>query len=90
MDMMNTENATEVANNIGKCLCIEQESEIQKRGFMRIKSEVEIGVPLLAGFWWTDSRGADKWASIKLINEGDAEMVLAVPIPRIPRADMLR
>lgn len=65
MDMLNKENVGQVANSIGKCLQIEQEQEMQQQGYIRIKSEVRIGKSLLVDLWWMDTKGEDKWASIK-------------------------
>lgn len=36
---------------------------MQNRGFTRM--QVDVLTPLRPGFWWTNSRGEDKWASIR-------------------------
>lgn len=51
LDMLNNENANQVANSLGKCLEVEKETEMQTRGYIKIKSEVGVEDPLLAGFW---------------------------------------
>lgn len=59
-DMMNRDNAHQIANNKGKRLELEKEAEMQNRGFIRIKSEVNVYNPLLAGFWSMNARGTQK------------------------------
>lgn len=38
---------------------------MHNRCFIRIKPELNVEGPLLAGFWWINSREEDKWAVIK-------------------------
>lgn len=38
---------------------------MHSRGFIRMKAEVNVGEPFLSGFWWTNVKGNDKWATIK-------------------------
>lgn len=65
LDMLNTVNAKQVANSIGKCLEMGNEKEMQQRGYIRIKIEVGVDAKLSAGFWWTNKRGKERWTSIK-------------------------
>lgn len=63
--MLNEANATSVAATIGKCTDMEQELEMQRRGYIRMKVEVEVAEPLKPGFWWSNERGQEKWADIR-------------------------
>lgn len=62
---MNGENARQIARNIGSCLELESDSEMQMRGFVRIKTEININSLLVPGFWWMNTRGEDNCATIK-------------------------
>lgn len=64
-DMMNWDNTKKITNNLGKRIKLEKEADMQNRGFVRMKTEVNINNPLLAGFQWTNARGEEKWVSIK-------------------------
>lgn len=59
------ENARRVGDKIGKCIDVESNETLTGRSFLRIKVEVEVQKPLMAGFWWKNSQGAEKWATIK-------------------------
>lgn len=61
LDMLNNENA----NSIGKCLELENETEMQKCGYIMMKTEVGVDEPLTARFWWKNVKGIKRWATIK-------------------------
>lgn len=65
LDMLTRDNAERVACSIGKCLQMDPEIEMQRRGYIRLKSVVRVCDPLLAGFWWTNAKGVERWAPIK-------------------------
>lgn len=65
LDMLNIDNANQVASCLGKCLELNDELDMQQRGYIRMKTAVSICDPLLAGFWWTNAEGTEKWASMK-------------------------
>lgn len=44
---------------------MDSELEMQRRGYIRMKSMIQVFDPLLAGFWWTNAKGIERWASIK-------------------------
>lgn len=48
--MLNIGNANQVANNIGKCLELENETEMQKHRYIRMTTKVGVDEPLIAGF----------------------------------------
>lgn len=61
LDMFNIENAYWIGNNVGRCICVEPEEIMQQRTFLRMN----VKAPLKAELWWTDSKGQDKWVTIK-------------------------
>lgn len=63
--MLNAENATAVAWTIGSYIGMESEIEMQRRGYLRLKIEVKVDMPLKSGFWWTDGTGNERWAQIR-------------------------
>lgn len=65
LEMHNRENATNIANSIGRCIMVEEEIIERQRIFMRVKVEIDVNVPLMEGFWWTTKSGEEKWATIK-------------------------
>lgn len=99
-DMMNGKNVKQIATNIGNCIELENDSEMQMRGFIRIKTKTNIHISLVAGFWWTNIRGEEKWVTIKYERLSDfcyecgrlrhaslgchAEVVLSEVNPRLP------
>lgn len=60
LQMLNAENANVVARTIGKCIDMDNEMEMQKRGYLRLKIEVNVDLPLHPGFWWTDDSGNER------------------------------
>lgn len=65
LDMMTRENAECIASSIGRCLQMDSDKEMQCSGYIRMKCVVRVSEPLLAGFWWTNVKGVEKWASVK-------------------------
>lgn len=57
LDMYNT--------NIGRCISVESEEAMHQRSLLRLKIEINGEVPLMTGFWWANSVGQYKWATIK-------------------------
>lgn len=49
-EMLNQENAENIAARIGKTLHIDNEKEMLGRGYMRMKMEIEVVDPVLPGF----------------------------------------
>lgn len=64
-EMLNMENAVNIASRIGKNLFIDNEKDMLDRGYMRMKLEIDVADPVSPGFWWTNDRGMDKWAHIR-------------------------
>lgn len=64
-ETLSTENAWIIGNEIGMCVEIELNVEATKRSYLRMKVEIDVNVPLMVGFWWTNSQGTERWASIK-------------------------
>lgn len=48
--MLNIDNAKHVANSIGKCFEFETETDMQSRGYIRMKTKVRVNEPLTPGF----------------------------------------
>lgn len=65
LEMLNSDNAVQVANIIGKCLGINSEKDMQKKGYIMMKTEVVVDIPMRVGFWSTNDRGVERWAQIK-------------------------
>lgn len=65
LDMFNRPNANSIGESIGRCIKVEEEHVMQQRTFLRIQVEVDMVEPLLPRFKWVDSRGQEKWASVK-------------------------
>lgn len=65
LEMLSLENAKHAASSIGICLEIDSETEMHKRGYIRMRVEVVVNVPLSAGFWWRDNSGKERWAHVK-------------------------
>lgn len=65
LEMLNAENTSYVANTIGKCIEMDSETDMQKRGYLRLKIEVKLEVPLKSGYWWTTDRWNERWTQIK-------------------------
>lgn len=59
--MFNVQNTHRIDNSIGRCVSVELEQIMHQRSFLQINT----GAPLMAGFWWSDSKGQEKWASFK-------------------------
>lgn len=64
-EMLNLENARQIVFRIGTSLCIEDEKDMQERGYIRSKMEIDVNEPVCPGFWWTNERGREKWAQVK-------------------------
>lgn len=64
-DIINGENVAAVAAMIGSCLDIDKENDMQRRGYLRLKVDINTGKPLLPSFWWTAANGQEKWANIR-------------------------
>lgn len=64
LDMLNAKNAECIGSSIGRCVSFEEEHLMRQRTFLRVQLEIDITVPLLAGFWWVNSNGQEKWAKI--------------------------
>lgn len=64
-DMLNMENASNIASRIGECLATDKENEMQVRGYIRMKVDIDVSTPVCPGFWWTNDRGVDKWAQVR-------------------------
>lgn len=58
-------NARKIGDRIGKCIEVESDEALRNRSYIRLKVEVEVDKPLMLRFWWTNSQGKEKWASIK-------------------------
>lgn len=65
LDMYNSKNASRIAGLIGKCRQVEPPHVLKQRSFLRVKVEIDTTVPLRDGFWWTNARGEEKWATIR-------------------------
>lgn len=65
LEMLNSENASQIASMLGKCVEMERESYMQNRDYIRLNSEINVGSPLQAGLWWTNARGEEKWADFR-------------------------
>lgn len=50
LGMLNIDNAKHVANSIGKCFELETETDMQSRGYIRMKTKVRVNEPLTPGF----------------------------------------
>lgn len=55
----------DIGNKIGRCIEIEANVETTKRSFLRMKMEIYVNTPLMVRFWWTNSQGQEKCATIK-------------------------
>lgn len=64
-EMMNSENARQIALKVGTFLAVDSEKEMKVRGYIRIKSELDVTTPVCPGFWWANDRGEENWAKIK-------------------------
>lgn len=64
-EMLNVENARAIASSIGSCLGMDKEDDMQTRGYLRLQIDIDVGTPLMPGFWWTNESGQDKWATIR-------------------------
>lgn len=38
---------------------------MKHRSLLRLNIEINVGVPLIEGFWWSNTKGHEKWATIK-------------------------
>lgn len=65
LEMFNPQNANSIGDSIGRCLRVEEAQIMHQRTFLRLQVEIDMAEPLVPGFRWVDSRGQDKWASIK-------------------------
>lgn len=65
LQMLNEDNAVSVAQTIGKCIAMDSEVEMQKLGYLRLKVEVDVELPLNPGFWWTDDARSERWEKIR-------------------------
>lgn len=65
LEMFNDQNANCIAYSMGRCIRIEDTHVMQQRTFLRLQVDIDIAEPLMSGFKWVDSRGQEKWASIK-------------------------
>lgn len=65
LDMLNSENATQLADAIGTWNQLASEEEMQQRGYIRFRTEVRSDKPLVPGFWWVNAEGKEKWAHLK-------------------------
>lgn len=65
LELLNLENDGSVASLIGSCIGMDPEIEMQKRGYIRMKVEIDTEEPLRAGFWWTDEAGTERWEQVR-------------------------
>lgn len=65
LEKFSTENVSKIGNKIENCMEVEQDIETTRRSCMRMKVDIDVGKPLMVRFWWTNSQGVDRWASIK-------------------------
>lgn len=65
LEKFSTENVSKIGNKIENCMEVEQDIETTRRSCMRMKVDIDVGKPLMVRFWWTNSKGVDRWASIK-------------------------
>lgn len=65
LDMLNAQNAECIGSNIGRCISVETEQTMKQNTFFRLQLEIDTSISLMEGFWWVNSRGQDKWASIR-------------------------
>lgn len=64
-EMLNTENAWQIATKVGRCVAVDPEKEMCARAYIRLKIELDVSEPVCPGFWWANDRGEEKWANIK-------------------------
>lgn len=63
--MLNLDNANSIGASIGKCIRVKDSQIMHQRTYLRLQVEIDMADPLLSGFKWIDSRGQEKWASIR-------------------------
>lgn len=63
--MLNLENASAVAGTIGTFMGMDSEVDMQRRGYLRLKVQMKVDMPLKSGLWWTDESGTERWAQIR-------------------------
>lgn len=56
-ELMNSDNARQIASKVGICLDVDSEKEMHSRGYIRIKAELRVNSPVCPGFWWVNDRG---------------------------------
>lgn len=64
-DMYNSINAQRFAELVGKFRFVEPDHLLQQRSYLRVKVELDTTIPLRDGFWWTNTSGVQKWATIR-------------------------
>lgn len=63
IDACNADNARQIGNSVGRCIQVESEHVMRQRCFLKFKVEIDVTVPLHAGFKWINEEGTEKWAS---------------------------
>lgn len=64
-EMINGDNARQIASKVGKGLAFAYEQEMQARGYIRFLADLSTRDPLCPGFWWVNDRGVEKWVHLK-------------------------
>lgn len=62
--MFNSINAQRIAGLLGKFRSVESGQVLKQRIFLRVNVELDTTIPVRDGFWWKNSSGEDKWATI--------------------------
>lgn len=65
LENFSVDNARVIGAKIGNFIKTEEEVENTHKTYTRLKVEVNVEKPLLAGFWWINSGDEEQWASIK-------------------------
>lgn len=60
LEKFSKENAERVGNQMGRFIETDEGVENIHKTVMRLKVEVNVKEPLLAGFWWKNSQGDEK------------------------------
>lgn len=65
LDMLNAKNAECIGSSIGRFIAVETEQTMKQRTFLRLQLEIDTARSLMAGFWWVNSEGQERWTSVR-------------------------